>query len=474
MFEFTFQFDTENHQHLYEQIYTYIKNEIREGKLPCGEKLPSSRALAEYLQVSRSTVCLAYEQLLSEGYVETKPYKGYYVCEISELQKMRIGEEKTSEPVYCAEKNDMENADEDAEYIDFSPNAVDMRYFPFDTWRRTSKNVLMDDKSELFSMGHPQGEWKLRNTIVNYLHQSRGVVCRPEQIMIGAGNDYLLMLLGQMFENDTIVAMEDPTYLRAYRMFSAFGWQVETIGMDEAGMKVEEIYQTKASLAYAMPSHQFPIGTVMPIGRRMELIKWAKQAKERYIIEDDYDSEFRFKGKPIPALAANDAEKVIYIGSFSKSVAPAIRVSFMVLPEKLLPLYQKKCGYLACTVSRVDQMILQEFIDSGSFARYLNKMRKRYKEKHDLLLTELKAFQPYYDIRGTEAGLHILISSKTGLPEKKLVELAKREGVKVYALSQNCRERNMAHDNTVLLGFGKLTEEEIKLGIGALKRAWLL
>lgn len=332
----------------------------------------------------------------------------------------------------------------------------------------------MDDKSELFSMGHPQGEWKLRNTIVNYLHQSRGVVCRPEQIMIGSGNDYLLMLLGQMFENDTIVAMEDPTYLRAYRMFSAFGWQVETIGMDEAGMKVEEIYQTKASLAYAMPSHQFPIGTVMPIGRRMELIKWAKQAKERYIIEDDYDSEFRFKGKPIPALAANDAEKVIYIGSFSKSVAPAIRVSFMVLPEKLLPLYQKKCGYLACTVSRVDQMILQEFIDSGSFARYLNKMRKRYKEKHDLLLTELKAFQPYYDIRGTEAGLHILISSKTGLPEKKLVELAKREGVKVYALSQNCRERNMAHDNTVLLGFGKLTEEEIKLGIGALKRAWLL
>ena len=223
MFEFTFQFDTENHQHLYEQIYIYIKNEIREGKLPRGEKLPSSRALAEYLQVSRSTVCLAYEQLLSEGYVETKPYKGYYVCEISELQKMRIGEEKTSEPVYCAEKNDMENADEDAEYIDFSPNAVDMRYFPFDTWRRTSKNVLMDDKSELFSMGHPQGELKLRNTIVNYLHQSRGVVCRPEQIMIGAGNDYLLMLLGQMFENDTIVAMEDPTYLRAYRMFSAFG-----------------------------------------------------------------------------------------------------------------------------------------------------------------------------------------------------------------------------------------------------------
>ena len=163
MYDMTIRLQTSGEKCLYEQIYEHIRQEIREGKLLQDEKLPSTRALASFLQVSRSTVELAYEQLLSEGYIETKPYKGYYVCEISELQKMRIGEEKTSEPVYCAEKNDMENADEDAEYIDFSPNAVDMRYFPFDTWRRTSKNVLMDDKSELFSMGHPQGEWKLRN-----------------------------------------------------------------------------------------------------------------------------------------------------------------------------------------------------------------------------------------------------------------------------------------------------------------------
>ena len=214
------------------------------------------------------------------------------------------------------------------------------------------------------------------------------------------------------------MAMEDPTYLRAYQLLSSFGWQVETVAMDEAGMLVEEVYHTNADFAYVMPSHQFPMGTVMPIGRRMELIKWAKEMPERYIIEDDYDSEFRFKGKPIPALSANDAEKVIYIGSFSKSVAPGIRVSFMVLPEKLLPLYRHKCGNLACTVSRIDQVMLQEFIESGSFARYLNKMRKRYKEKHDLLLSELKPFQTYYNITGTEAGLHILLSSKTGLPEK--------------------------------------------------------
>ncbi|MBQ8724047.1 MAG: PLP-dependent aminotransferase family protein, partial [Oscillospiraceae bacterium] len=192
-----------------------------------------------------------------------------------------------------------------------------------------------------------------------------------------------------------------------------------------------------------------------------------------YIIEDDYDSEFRFKGKPIPALAANDAEKVIYIGSFSKSVTPAIRVSFMVLPETLLHTYQSNCGHLACTVSRIDQIVLQEFIESGSFSRYLNKMRKRYKEKHDLLLSELKPFQSYYDIYGMDAGLHILLRSKTGLPEKKLVELAEREGIKVYALSQNCRELSVTCNNTVLLGFGKLTEEEIKQGIEALERAWL-
>lgn len=469
MYEFTFQFDLTNHQHLYEQIYTYIKNEIREGKLPCGEKLPSSRALAEYLQVSRSTVCLAYEQLLSEGYIDSKPYRGYFVCEISELQKMELKQERTAGKVNITKTE----SNEPNVNIDFSPNAVDMRYFPFDTWRRISKNVLMNDNGELFSMGHPQGEYTLRKTIAAYLHQSRGVECKPEQIVVGAGNDYLLMLLRQMFAQNTVVAMEDPTYLRAYRMFSSFDWKVETVGMDEAGMLVNEIYQTKATLAYAMPSHQFPMGIIMPIGRRMELIRWAKQAPERYIIEDDYDSEFRFKGKPIPALAANDAEKVIYIGSFSKSVTPAIRVSFMVLPETLLHTYQSNCGHLACTVSRIDQIVLQEFIESGSFSRYLNKMRKRYKEKHDLLLSRLKPFQSYYDIYGMDAGLHILLRSKTGLPEKKLVELAEREGIKVYALSQNCRELSVTCNNTVLLGFGKLTEEEIKQGIEALERAWL-
>jgi len=470
MFEFTFQFEAGNNRHLYEQIYTYIKNEITEGKLLCGEKLPSSRSLAEYLQVSRSTITLAYDQLLSEGYIESRPYKGYFVCEISELQKIdfqKTVNEEATEPEQIL--MNMTNVNR----IDFSPNAVDMRFFPFSTWRKTMKRVLMDENRALFAMGHPQGEYALRRTITDYLHQSRGVVCTPEQIVIGAGNDYLLMLLGQMFPENITVAMENPTYLRAYRMFSSFGWNMDTIAMDEWGMCVEEVNDTDATLTYVMPSHQFPMGTVMPIGRRMELIKWAKEMPERYIIEDDYDSEFRFKGKPIPALAANDAEKVIYIGSFSKSVAPAIRISFMVLPTRLLSRYRMQCGHLACTVSRIDQMMLQNFMESGSFSRYLNKMRKRYKEKHDLLLTELKPFLPYYDIQGTAAGLHILLKSKTGLPENILVELADKEGVIVYPLSENCRGESTAGNNTVLLGFGNLTNDEIIAGVNALKQAWL-
>ena len=279
------------------------------------------------------------------------------------------------------------------------------------------------------------------------------------------------------------IAMEQLSYKRAYRIFQSFAYPVTLIGMDEQGMKVDELAISEAKLAYVMPAHQYPTGTVMPIGRRMELLKWASAAEDRYIIEDDYDSEFRYKGKPIPSLQASDKKgKVIYMGTFSKAIAPAIRVSYMVLPKALLQVYKDSCWFYSSTVSRIDQSILNEFISGGYFERYLNKARKLYKEKHEVLLEALRPFAGRFKISGEHAGLHLLLTAVDGRLEEELVDLAEAQGVKVFGLSEaliesaeNKNENSMLgrDSHTVLLGYGGLSKEEILDGIDRLKKAWL-
>lgn len=475
MNELTITLDETEGGYLYEQIYQYIKREIRTGRILAREKLPSARALAEYLQVSRSTVNVAYEQLLSEGYIESKPCKGYFACPVEELFAWEERERNTiSAPQQSMQKKEAHQVEEPVKYrYDFSPHMVEMQLFPFGVWRKISRKVLLESNTEMMSLGHPQGDLNLRVTIARYLHQARGVNCRPEQIVVGAGTDYLLMLLYRILGDQISIAMEDPTYIKAYRMFESFHYQIETVSMDNNGLQVEQLKKTQASVVYVMPSHQFPMGIVMPIGRRMELLNWAGQMKERYLIEDDYDSEFRFRGKPIPALQASDkAGKVIYMGTFSKSVAPAIRTSYMVLPENLLEIYQKKCGFLAATVSRVDQAILSEFIESGSFERHLHKMRKCYKEKHDLVLQNLKPLEDKFQIQGTEAGLHFLLTSRKGLQEEEMIHRAEQTGVRIYGLSEYVIEPEVKQKCTVLLGFGGLSIEQITQGIKLLCEVW--
>ncbi|MBD5543949.1 MAG: PLP-dependent aminotransferase family protein [Lachnospiraceae bacterium] len=480
MNELAITLDMKSGVYLYEQIYQYIKNEIVEGKLSEQERLPSTRALAEHLQIARSTVELAYEQLVSEGYIEAKPYKGYFVCAVGELyhlkkEKVIRGEEQRKEAAYL---------------FDLSPNGIEMKAFPFPTWRRISKNVLAEHQREIFEAGHPQGDFAFRNTICRYLYSFRGVNCEPEQIVVGAGNDYLLLLLGKILGEHQRVAMETPTYQRAYQIFCSAGYEMLTLPIDKNGMSMEHLKESGANIAYVMPSHQFPTGVVMPIGRRMELLKWAEEAEDRYLIEDDYDSEFRYKGKPIQALQAWDKkEKVIYVGTFSKSIAPAIRVSFMVLPRPLLRLYEKNVSFLSSTVSRIDQAILNEFIGGGHYERYLNKMRKIYRSKHDCLLECLKPFKNKFRISGENAGLHIvLISKEEGIHEEWLTKTAREVGIKVYGMSDYFiqgtkgigkeKQWRIGEDleekhAKVLLGYASLSEEEIRKALFLLQKAWL-
>ncbi len=535
--------------HLYEQIYAYIRREIREGKLLENEKLPSTRSLAAYLQVSRSTAQLAYDQLVSEGYLVSRKNRGYFVCGIDNLYNLgdmekeprsktgsvsgykgtvymhsagqntagknaadqntagqnivgqnvggRAGKYRENGGKQTAESKTFEaqNA-ESSTVIDFSPRRIDMSYFPYATWKKITKNTLVDARSEMFALGEPCGDHSLRATIAHYLHLSRGVECEPEQIVVGAGNDYLLMLLRHILGEGKTIAMEDPTYLRACRIFHSFGYRIVPVAMDGQGMRADALEESGAQLAYVMPSHQFPTGTVMPIARRAELLGWAGTREDRYLIEDDYDSEFRYRGKPVPCLQASDRfGRVIYIGTFSKSIAPAIRISFMILPWDLMERYQERCRFFSSTVSRIDQSILDEFIREGYFERYLNKMRNIYRGKHDLILQGLQPFKEKFAITGAGAGLHLLLSAKPGtgeeetLPEdgaaaqkdrteKHLAELAMQKGVRVYPLSENLipdmpLPQKTEHGPTLMLGYAALSPEEITEGLNRLKEAWL-
>ena len=464
MNELTISLQQKSDKPLYEQIYSYIKQDIQSGRMKSSEKLPSTRALCKYLEVSRSTVELAYEQLLSEGYVEAIPYKGYYVTDIEGLYQIKGDKKKYIEKEKEGQKH----------YVyDFTPNGVDLRCFPYNAWRKLSKECLADDRAEMFRLGNPQGEAGLRNAICNYLHQARGVNCSPEQIIVGAGNDYLYMVLTTVMGNHHKIAFENPTFKRDYQLFHNLSYETCTVDMDEQGMDVKKLEQSNANIAFVMPSHQYPLGVIMPVKRRLELLRWAEKKSNRYIIEDDYDSEFRYKGKPIPALQGYDNhEKVIYVGTFSKSIAPAIRVSYIVLPHTLLRQYWEKSGFLNSTVSKVDQMILQKFIEEGYYERHLNKTRALYKSRHDRLLTALKILKDQFDISGEHAGVHLLLHCKTGMSEEELIRRAAEKEIKVYGLSEYYVEPQREQRATILLGYANMREKSIEKAIWILKEVW--
>ena len=390
--------------------------------------------------------------------------KGLY-----QLEKPRSEEQKT------------EKKPEEQYLYDFAVSGIAPGGFPHNAWKKISKEILMNAGDDLFLLGDPKGEESLRDAIASYLHHARGVLCRSEQIVVGAGNDYLLMLLAVLLGSNHTIAMENPTYTSAYHCLKNLGFQVASIPMDESGIQMDELEQSGADLAYVMPSHQFPMGTVMPVKRRMQLLSWASEKPGRYLMEDDYDSEFRYKGRPIPSLQSSDTTgKVIYLGTFSRAIAPSIRISYMVLPESLLPLYEERGRFFSATVSRTDQRIIEVFMREGYFERHLNRMRALYKGKHDLILRQLKELDNFCTVSGENAGVHLLLHLKKGMSEKEAVLRAKEAGVKVYGLSQYCtgtaeEKEQLASGKDrgiLLLGYAAMKEEDIVTAIQLLKKAW--
>nr|WP_320026775.1 PLP-dependent aminotransferase family protein [uncultured Acetobacterium sp.] len=452
---------------LYVEIYEFIKKEITDGSLKYGEKLPSKRSLASHLAVSVNTVDTAYSQLVAEGYLEAIPKRGYFVCEIDTY----LLEQKA-----CVQEKNIRTIKSEAIKIDFSPNAIDRRIFPYEAFRKIFKSTFNEYDFNLLNKPDIQGELELRKALVDLLYRSRGVRCTEEQIIIGSGTDHLLQILGLLWGRNKFIVLENPVYLKAYNIFEKMGNPVISVDIDEKGIQIEPLKDHTDVAVYVTPSHQFPLGMSMPIDRRIKLLNYANQEAESYIIEDDYDSEFRYNEKPLPSLQSIDSNgKVIYIGTFSKSIAPSIRISYMVLPEVLLKNYLKIADAISSPVSSLEQKMIAAFIADGVFEKHVNKMRKVYKEKRIVLMNALKQWGNRVKITGENAGHHLLVQLNNGLTEEEMYVRALDGGVKVYPVSpyfihglpENYR-------SMVLLGYGSLTDTEIYEGIDILKKVWEL
>ena len=410
---------------LYRQLYSYLREEILTGRLASGDRLPSKRQLSGQLGISQNTVIAAYEQLVEEGYLLVKPQSGYYVCQLDKLPEPVFVPPAMEKPTQCADN-----------LYDFTPHGVDQACFPFSTWRRLYREVITETERTLMSAGDPQGEYALRAAIAAYLHRSRGVVCTPEQIIISSGTEVLFQLLIQILPSDCLYALENPGYAKLGRLFFGCRAAFAAVDLDRYGIRPDLLRKSGAAVACITPSHQFPTGTIMPVRRRTELLHWAAEQPERYLIEDDYDSEFKHEGRSIPALQGMDTRhRVIYMGTFSKSISSAMRVSYMVLPIPLLTVYQKRLTFYHCPVPLLEQLVLCRFMENGSFERHLNRMRVLYRKKHDVLLEELRRQLPKAEILDANAGLHLLLRLPGPLSAEAIVQRGEKQAVKLYSLT---------------------------------------
>ena len=442
---------------LYEQLYIGLREAIISGQLAVGTKLPSKRQLADFLNISQTTIEFAYAQLIAEGYIQSKPRVGFFVEAVDELP---FAEQIAPEISVPTTPN---------YHYDFSPASIDVDSFPFGSWRKIAKDVIDESSKHLLQAGHPQGEYELRSQIARYLFESRAISCDPEQIVIGSGTEQLLPMILRLFDEQAMIALENPGYSPLPR--EDMKHRIIPVEVDEDGIIVEKLEQTNAQLVYVTPSHQFPTGAVLSATRRAQLLNWARM-NNRYIIEDDYDSEFRYSGKPIPALLGlNKGEHVIYMSTFSKSLMPSLRVAYFVLPKSLLEMYKNTFSYYSATVPRFDQHILARFMQHGFFSKHLNRMRKTYRKKHDKLIETIQKSYPHVDIAGQLAGMHICISFPSGLSEQQLVDKAKQTNIRIQPLSNYLFEPKTGNP-TFILGFGGIASEHIEAAVHALMDAF--
>ena len=475
---------------LYEFLYQSIREDIARGRIPCGTKLPSKRNLAQHLDIGVATVTAAYDQLITEGFVRTEQRRGYFVEDVSEFRckpvtpqvKDSSSEDGTSVGAECGAQDAaagvfaahgaqdarfddasagpnsrhretarssadtasdapaaetphaIERARDPEYFVDLKANRTSVSLFPATVWGRYMREALSLPSDNLLRSIPFNGLPELRRAIASYLRRTRGMDVSPDCIIIGAGSEYLYGRLLQMLGPTTTFAMENPGYRKFAAISKAFGNPWRPVPIDESGLLVDELEESGADVVHVSPANHFPTGIVMPIKRRLELFEWANRARKRYIIEDDYDSEFRYSGCLIMPLFADDAsDKVIYLNAFSKTMVPSLRISYMVLPPKLLACYVDTMSFYSCTVSSFEQYALARFIDEGHLERHINRTRNFYRRQREAVLREI-AQSPLAKISHVEernAGTHFLLYVRTRLTHDQVRQRGAEQGLNI-------------------------------------------
>lgn len=440
----TYRMDHRGMLPLYEYLYRRIREDILSGTLRTHERLPSKRSLAEHLHISVITVEAAYQQLEAEGYLYTRPRRGFFVSPVETPPP------PSAQPAIPAENKPP------VWRLDLSRNQADLSLFPASTWARLTRQVLSEDN--FLAPAPHQGLLSLRQAIAEDLQAYKGMSVLPEQIVVGAGAEYLYLLLAQLFGSEATFAVEDPGYPKIRQVYEKCGAVCRPVPMDRQGLRPDALAASGATVAHISPAHHYPTGIVTPIGRRQALLRWAEETGG-FIIEDDYDSELRFTGRLIPTLQSIDPSgRVVYMNTFSQTISPSMRVGFMVLPLRLLERYRRELDFYACTVPVMDQHVLARFISGGHFEQHLSRTRKEYRSRRDAVLAAFQSspFSGRIILSEQGAGLHFLLRLDTAQSDETLRHRARQLGVKLSFLSDYAAESCSDFAHTIVVNYADL------------------
>lgn len=450
---------------LCDRLPAALRADILSGAIAPGEKLPSKRRLAEHHGISINTVQNAYEQLIAEGYIVARERSGYYVSDLPASlpppAALSISEEVTERAAPIL--------------LDLVTNAPDGARFPFSLWARLMRRILTDEAATLLAPLPAAGAPALQAAIAEYLREGRGIAVEPCQVVIGAGTEYLYHLLLQLLGRERVYGLEDPGHRKIAQIYALNGVEYRSVPLDEGGVCAEALEPLGVEVLHISPNHHFPTGIVTPATRRRALLAWMGQG-DRYIIEDDYDSEFRFTGRPIPPLFGLDtADRVIYVNTFSKTIAPSMRISYMVLPKPLLARYRQLLGFYACPVPAFEQYTLAAFLDEGHFERHLHRMRTFYRARRDEVIALLQnaPFAKGICIREADAGLHFLVEVKTDRGDEALRSILENSGIRVAFLGDYRikKAENAPDTHTIVFNYSGVEPQQLACAIERLAHA---
>ncbi len=440
---FSVSMDRTNAKPLYIQLYDYIKSEIINNRFKAGHKLPSIREATSLLNISKTTIENTYNQLIVEGYIENIPKRGFFVNEIGSYKYS-----KEFTPSHSFEKSDSD------EYI-YRNNGTDPSSFNLNLWKKLYNKTLSEEITNIYTGGYVQGEYELRYEISEFVNNLRGGKTNPEQVIVGAGIQYLLGILAGILKNDEFiqangdyrsVSIESPGYRKAEFIFEDYMFNINHILVNEKSLSIDSLYNMNTKLIYVSPSHQYPLGKVMPINKRLELLSWAYSVNG-LIIEDDYDGIIRYDGMPIPCLQGLDNNDcVVYLGAFSKTLIPSLRVSYMIIPKKLIASYQKIKDKYTQSTSKIDQIVLSLFMKDGHMSRHLRRIRRIYKKKNNIITSYInKNYSNKIKIINSDSGFHLVLEVSTHKSTQELYDNCKKNNILIEVINHN--------PNKVLLSF---------------------